>query len=349
MADEVVADGPLADFDHEIDLGDVTDGDLGDLLAEYERDGLGPRWLDEIKTAAPRVARRYPPSIYGRSAAWGEDAIEDLVQDVVERVLKKGQAEYILDVANDFGHARALIYEQVKMTLIDRRQRTAVDNLFGRAVELLGGPPFELVKRKPRAWRIAGSSFEALPYTRRLTASLGALPRLPGNGTERASAIWTTETLADALVLVCKAVGEVGETDLRRILDESLTVFATAEVVSDDAGIDDRSCDLDPSEKIMANELSERLLATLTPEETTLLAGKWIGDSDGDIARRIGVSRPTAAKYKESAFTKVRDELASQSEAVIGYVFERLQSLVITKAGGGAPSTTSKSAGSTAQ
>ncbi len=132
-------------------------------------------------------------------------------------------------------------------------------------------------------------------------------------------------------------MGEVTELDLRKILDESLTVFATAEVVTDDAGTEDRSGELDPSDRIMANDITERLITTLTREEATLLAGKWIGDSDGDIARRLGVSRPTAAKHKESAYSKVRDELTSQNEAVVGYVFGRLQTLVIAKAGGGAP------------
>ena len=99
---------------------------------------------------------------------------------------------------------------------------------------------------------------------------------------------------------------------------------------------------LDAREAIAAGRLEEagRLLMSafhISCEEATLLAGKWIGDSDGDIARRLGVSRPTAAKYKESAFAKVRDELFAQNEAVVGYVFGRLQSLVITKAGGGAP------------
>lgn len=336
MEDDLIEGGPLADLDEETDLGDVSEGNLRDLVQEYVHDGLGPLWLQEIQTAAPRVARRYSPSIYARSAAWGQDAIDDLVQDVVVRMLAKGQAEYICDAANDFGHARALIYRQVKMTLIDRRQRTAVDNLFDRAVERLGASPFEQVKSKPRSWRLAGSAAAASPYSRRLTAALAALPRLPGNGTERASAIWAAETLTDALSLVCDAVGEVAEPDLRRILDESLTVFSTAEVVTDDAGTADRSGELDPSELTMANELTERLIAALTREEATLLAGKWIGDSDGDIASRLRVSRPTAAKYKESAFAKVRDELTSQSEAVVGYVFGRLQSLLITRAGGGA-------------
>ena len=331
MADEVDAGNLLEEFD----LGDVDTGDLGILVEEYERRGLGPRWLQEIQTAASRVARKYSPSVYARSAAWDDEAVNDLVQDVVERMLTKGQAEYICDVANDFGHARALIYRQVRMTLIDRRQRTAIDNLFDRAVERLGEPPFEQVKKKPRSWRIAGCTLEATPYTRRLTASLAALPRLPGDGIERASPIWTTETLSDALIFICNAVCELAELELRKILDESLTVFAIAEVVTDEAGTEDRSGGLDPGDLIMANELIERLDAALTRDEATVLAGKWIGDSDGEIARRLGVSRPTAAKYKASAFQKVSGELTSQSEAVLGYVLGRLQSVVITKAGGG--------------
>lgn len=336
MAGEIVPGGPLEDIDEEIDLRDINGGDLDALIDEHADQKFGPLWIAEIQTAASRVARRYPPAVYARSAAWDDDAIRDLVQDVVERMLVKGQAQYICDVANDFGHARALIFRQVKMTLIDRRQRNAVDNLFDRAVGRLGASPFAQVKKKPRSWRHAGSTAKASPYSRRLTASLAGLPRLPGNGTERASAIWTTETLTDALTLICAAVGEVEELDLRRILEESLTVFATAEVVTDDAGTKERYGELDPSDVAMANELTERLSAALTHEEATLLAGKWIGDSDGDIARRLGVSRPTAAKYKATAFVKVREELASQSEAVVGYVFGRLQTLVIIKAGGGA-------------
>lgn len=336
MADQVEPGDPLADVDEELGQSDVDSGDLGNLIEEFDRRGLGPRWLQEIQTAASRITRRYSPSVYARSAAWDEEAVDDLVQDVVERMLTKGQAEYICDVANDFGHAQALIYRQVRMTLIDRRQRTAVDNLFDRAVERLGELPFEQVTEKPRAWRIAGRSLEVTPYTRRLTTSLAALPRLPGNGTERASAIWTTETLVDALVLICTSAGEIEELDLRKILDESLTVFATAEVVSDEAGTADSSGELDPSELIMANELTERLGAALTLEEATVLAGKWIGDSDGEIARRLGVSRPTAANHKTSAFVKIRNELTSQSEAVVRYTLGRLQSAVITRVGGGA-------------
>ncbi|GAB3393321.1 hypothetical protein GCM10027568_22190 [Humibacter soli] len=336
MADEVIPGGPLADVNQEIDLADVEAGDLQALIDEHSRQGLGTLWLYQIRKATPRVARRYSPGYYARSSAWDDDAINDLVQDVVERMITKGQAEYICDAANDFDHARALIYRQVRMTLIDRRQRTVVDNLYDRAVDRLGAAPFEQVRKKPRSWRLIGSEAEPIPYTSRLTASLAALPRLPGNGAERASALWTAETMTDALTLLCGAVGEVEESDLKRIFDEALTVFATAEVVSNDAGAQDRSAELDPGELTLANDLAERIVAALTKEEATMLAGKWIGDSDGDIARRLGVSRPTAAKYKDSAFEKVRAELADQTEALISEAFGRLQSLVIRKAEGGA-------------
>ena len=110
MVDEPVNGGPLADLDEDVDVGDVTQGNLEALIREHTKHGLGPLWLDEVQKAAPRVARRYSPSTYARSASWDEDAMGDLVQDVVERMITKSQVDYICDVANDFGHARALIY-----------------------------------------------------------------------------------------------------------------------------------------------------------------------------------------------------------------------------------------------
>lgn len=332
MVDERVPEGPLDDLDAEVDLSDAPGNGLEALISEHDSERLGPLWLAEI-TKAANVAKRYNPRIYAQSSVWDEGALNDLVQDVVERMLGKSQVEYICDLANDFGHARALIYRQVKMTLADRRQRTSVDNLFERAKERLAEPPFEVTSTKPATWGLAGSDAEPKESFQRLAAALAALPRLPGLGKDRASAVWTKATLEDALVLICRTVGTVAEDGLRKILDEALTVFATSEVVTDDAGFGDQANELDPADLAVANEALDRLTAALTREETTVLAGKWIGDSDGDIAARLAISRPTVAKHKDSAYAKVRDELASSGQPIIEYVFGRLQAHVITTGG----------------
>lgn len=77
MADEVGADDELEELDLDLDLDDMDTGDLEILIEEYERQGLGPRWLEEIRTAASRVVRRYSPLVYARSAVWNEEAIDD--------------------------------------------------------------------------------------------------------------------------------------------------------------------------------------------------------------------------------------------------------------------------------
>lgn len=329
MVDENVPIGPLDDLDAEIDLSDAPANVLEALIAEHASQRLGPLWLAEI-TKAATVAKRYNPRIYAQSSAWDEGALDDLVHDVVERMLAKCQVEYICDVANDFGHARALIYRQIKMTLADRRQRTSIDNLFDRAKERLAKPPFEVRSAKPQAWGLAGSDDEPEEGCQRLIAVLAALPRLPGLGKDRASAVWTRETLDDALLLICRTSGTIAEDDLRKLLDEALTVFSTSEVVTDDAGSEDQANELDPGGLVVANEALDRLTAALTKEEAAVLAGKWIGDSDGDIAESLAISRPTVAKHKESAYAKVREELASSEQSVIEYVFARLQARIVT-------------------
>lgn len=332
MVDTHVPEGPLEDLDAEVDLSDAPASGLEALIAEHASERLGPLWLAEI-TKAANIAKRYSPRIYAQSSVWDEGALSDLVQDVVERMLAKSQVEYICDLANDFGHARALIYRQVRMTLADRRQRTSIDNLFDRARERLAEAPFEVKSDKPPRWGLAGSDAGPEECSQRLVTALAALPRLPGLGKDRASAVWTRETLDDALVLICRTCGTIAEDSLRKILDDALTVFSTSEVVTDDAGSEDQATELDPADLAVANEALDRLMAALSREEAAVLAGKWIGDSDGDIAARLGISRPTVAKRKDSAYAKVREELASSEQSVIEYVFGRLQTHVITTGG----------------
>ena len=111
-----------------------------------------------------------------------------------------------------------------------------------------------------------------------------------------------------------------------KILDESLTIFATVKVVTNDAWTEGRSGELDPSGMVMTNELTEQPITMLGKcGNTILVAEKYVGGFYGD-----------AAKHKRSAFAEAYGELVSQSEAVANYVFVRFQSLITARTGEGA-------------
>ena len=194
-------------------LSDAPANGLDALLTEHASERLGPLWLAEI-TKAARSPSGTTPGSTRNSSTWDEGALNDVVQDVVERMLAKRQVEYICDVANDFGHARALIYRQVKLTCCRRPSSEDIDRQPVRPGEgTSGGPPFEAGIAKPSTWGLADSEIAMAERKApdRLVTALAALPRLPGLGKDRASAVWTNETLEDALAADPPDAGRVAE------------------------------------------------------------------------------------------------------------------------------------------
>jgi DNA-directed RNA polymerase specialized sigma24 family protein len=313
------------------------------LIEEHRVERLGPLWLATIEPITRRLAFRYDPHVYARSTRWDESALEDLLQDTVERLLAKSQVEYICDVATDLGHIRALLYKQVRFTLADRRQVTVIDNLLHRATQRLAERPFIEVPGVAggRTWKLhpgqtgqAGKTAASAdgpgdPH-QEVIAQLRRLPRLPGLGTERASAVWTSDVLTRALTLACEMLGDVTEDDLRRILAGALTFFATAEVVVDDAGAEERSQAMQPGDQAVANETVDLLTRRLSADEIRILAGKFAGRSDGDIAHGLGISRPTVDSRKKSGIAKIHAAVSGLDENVQNNVLEQLQERLMT-------------------
>ena len=111
---------------------------IADLRTEYEREVIGLAILAEVRRACSFRPRRYPPTVYARSATWNDDAIDDLVQDVItHRLLGERQLAYLFDVGRTIDAWRALLDRQVRIALARRRVRTVVDNLLDRAKRLL--------------------------------------------------------------------------------------------------------------------------------------------------------------------------------------------------------------------
>jgi DNA-directed RNA polymerase specialized sigma24 family protein len=303
------------------------------LLAEHDRERLGPLWLAEIRSACASTARRYDPVVYARSADWNEAALDDLAMDAVERLLSKNQIEYICDVTRDAGHARALLHRQVRFTLLERRDRTVVDNLLERAVDVLSGSDYVLDPSPPTGWRAAGEAAQALGHitgidskeARLLALRLRRLPRLQARGTERASPVWSLETLQVAVRDVVETLGKVTRDSLDRIFRDALTALALGELVVEEEGSRHLDPGIGPEEAVVAADVADRLMAELTERERGVLACKFHGVSDSDVAQELGVSRPTVDGAKKSASAKVRALLADVHEAVQDATLMQLQ------------------------
>src|ERR1700737_1438512 len=105
-----------------------------ELLHEYESERIGVGILELVTKGVGKVGREgYDPQIYGRVVRW-EDGIEDVVQEVVVRLLlDEGQLDYIMAVSRDEGDFQRLLQWQIRRFLARRRQRTIIDNLLDRS------------------------------------------------------------------------------------------------------------------------------------------------------------------------------------------------------------------------
>jgi DNA-directed RNA polymerase specialized sigma24 family protein len=290
------------------------DTKLAALKAEHAQHRLGPLWLNEITRVCRRHAQRYPPAVYARATSWGEAEIEDLVMDTVTRMLAKNQIEYICDTAADLRHVRNLIHRQAGHALIDRKAATAtvVDNLVGRAIELLRGDNYRGDPEPPPGWTLPGGApLKVEDQARRLLGlRLRRLPRLAGDGIDRASPVWTTTVLTEAVDDCLQTLGKVTRSDLQEIFADALTSLVASEFASDEAGSGQIDQAASPEEHALATEAVDRLELILDTQERIVLARKLQDVTDVKIAEELRISRPTVDKRKNSGTVKVVDTFA---------------------------------------
>ena len=200
------------------------------LKAEAADSRIGPRWLDEVRSACSEVTRRFDPAVYAvAERMWSDSEIEDLVQDVtVEQLLHQGQLDYILDVAHTIDDVRRLLRFRVRRQLARRRRRTVVDRLLGRLTVILTGPGYESIPgTRPPRYRPAGSDADATQPTdeklRRAAAAIRLLPTTPASG-DRAPAVYRSRVLT-RVASHCFQITDssLSIDDFGRILREALT------------------------------------------------------------------------------------------------------------------------------
>ena len=285
---------------------------LPELRSEYESETIGPAILTAVRRACASRARRYPPTVYARSAAWNDDAIDDLVQDVItERLLGERQIDYLFDVTRTIDAWRALLDRQVRITLARRRVRTVVDNLLDRARRVMGRDG--LVERstvsKRAVYSLRGSGAAYRPLTedelRQVVEDVRVLPRQRPGGGERAPSVYSKRNLEALLRTVLgHAPGGFAIRDLGKILELVLTDWVPAVLEQDEGSVGVVVEDLGEIES--AREVAREMVSGWSDDEAKIVRGLLAGLPYIEIARRVSVSRPTVIKRQSALMDGLR-------------------------------------------
>lgn len=291
----------------------MSNPDWQALRTEFREVVIGPLWLAEVERATRRVAPKYPPASYTETGEWNALALENLVQEVtLTQLLDGGQLAYILDTAIDLSSARALLAHIVRRTLARTRQRTIIDNLLDRAHEL---SPF------PTSHGGAGADAARLYDA---ATAVSRLPRIRIINSERAPAVFSSETLGEALRLVEETLGRPAvRGEFSRILELALTDYLPSRLVQIEGGVDESDYALTPEEEVTVADTLARVLA-LAPQALSILALKIDDHSDTVVAHHLGISRPTAAKRFRQASASVGAAMATLDTRLQDEILSRL-------------------------
>ena len=295
---------------------------LQELRAEYQSVRIGPRIWALVLEMTRSIARRYPPRVYNHGEPWSDENLEDLAQQVVlDRLLGEAQLEYLFDQATSLESWRRLLSLQVRRTLSHRRRKTVVDRLLARVRRLARRPPFDMRTVGRQIW-ISGDDF-AGPLAdlsdssiSHLANSVRDIPQLVASRrSSRASMIYTTPDLRLLLERVLDEFGAVSERDLARVFEILLTSWLPTFLQDPEGEYPSE----EPAPEAAAEDAQmraavETFARDLSEPEQWILLGKSQGIADGDIAARLGRSRPWVAQRKQSVLERLATELMSQFE-----------------------------------
>lgn len=301
------------------------------IRAEFEDVGIGPLLWQLLVDIAARLSRRYPPDPYNGGQLWSEEDHRDLAVEVaVDRLLAEHQLDYIFTIAD--GHppderedalARLLAF-QVRRVLNHRRTVTVVDRLCTRVKVLVGSGAYAAVRvgddlavsRPDHAGAVRSLTDEEI---RRAAGLIDGIPRLPSSpNAERESKVYNAADLKDLLGRLLDAFGTIVVADIRRILELTLTAWLPT-ILRDDEE-DFVSVGTPPEVEVERRSMYELIDAVadgLDRVQRLVLIGKSQGISDGDLARRVGRSRPWLADRKAEVLERIERDLMDQLPSVL--------------------------------
>lgn len=295
-----------------------------DLLDECRRDGIGPRFWSLLLAVAGRVARRYPPEVYNDGEQWSTEAVHDLAQDVaLDRLLHENQLEYVLSLAADEDSLSRLLAFQVRRVLSHRRSKTVVDRLLTRIRQFDLEADFQLTAfgsdqfispldggREPASLSEAG--------LRRGSLLINPIPRLVSNPTaERESKVYSGSNLVELVRVLVHEFDGIPLSDVRRILEITLTAWLPTVLRDHEEEDVERSTPELEAQRSEMRTTIRGFVTDLSSVHRVVLVGKAQGLSDGELASRLGRSRPWLADRKHEALEMVERSVMSGLPSVL--------------------------------
>lgn len=306
------------------------------LRREYDDELIGEAIYARVASLARDYLRRRDPRVYARGSHDYRDGLEDVLNDFVMDVLiRERQIDYIMSTAVDLNDFDALMNRHLRRYIARTRVRTVIDNLIGRSIAILRHPPFDAEGRgsDERFWLSESNANHAPPTQNeiRMAASLAQpVPKVIGQGEERAPRIYDKDGLTAALVILVNTVtGFVTKGDLQKFFEHLLTPWAVS-LLELPEGFEATSRELTPSEEVIAEETSQRIIGNMATDDRVIYQYKFANVPDRVVADAIGLSRQATAPRKKALFENISAELIGLETHVQEGVLVRLNSLIAT-------------------
>ena len=295
-----------------------------DLLDECGRDGIGPRFWDLLLEVARRIGRRYPPEVSNDGEPWSDEAIRNLRQDVaLQRLIGENQLDYVLSVATDEDSLSRLLAFQVKRVLSHRRATTVIDRLMTRIREIDLGADVQITAIG--SGRFASPSEASRgPITlsevdlRRGSMLIDPIPRLTSSpSAEHEPKVYSVSDLAKLVRVLVHEFDGILLSDVRKILEITLTAWLPTILHDYEEDHADPSTPKLETQRSEMRETINGFVAGLRSAQRVVLLGKAEGLSDGELASRLGRSRPWLADRKREVLQMMERDVISDLPSVL--------------------------------
>lgn len=292
--------------------------------------GPGMLWLHEIEKIAQQIVNKkklegLPPSVFGFTD-WDKDDLAQMV--LTDRLLGRGQAQYVVDTADTIEEARIILRNELNIVLADRRVPNQVDNVWKNLEPKLAA----------LGW-VSGSELyeEQEEFHNQVVRLILNQKRLRNRGSVRYSPLFASGVLDNLAEELYALNSSLSSKLLIRALRSALTIISPALSIEDVDNIEESSEILNHSYEAgeenlrserarygsRTRELAHEICEKLQPETLEIVFQKGNGANQSEIAAVLGVTRQTCKNRIEAAeremfviFEKMQLEMTESAEVL---------------------------------